>query len=65
MKNTIKFKFFNNSDLVHIIDSNGQQITMEIEDSEELLLRLIQNTAKSNVIDCSSKKWWQKGHRKN
>ena len=49
MLNTISFKFLNGNekDLVQIIASDGQEIYLDVNESEDLLCKILNTTSKT------------------
>ena len=59
----LSFKFIKETNQVEVTD-NGQLLTIEVSESENFLSDLVKlnqiKKVKSNIINRTSKSWWQK-----
>ena len=59
----LSFKFIKETNQVEVTD-NGQLLTIEVSESENFLSDLVKlnqiKNVKSNIINRTSKSWWQK-----
>ena len=59
----LSFKFIKETNQVEVTD-NGQLLTIEVNESENFLSDLVKlnqiKKVKSNIINRTSKSWWQK-----